>query len=209
MVPWDSPLTGVRGHSPLHTTPHPQLSQACHLRRPLPEQRPSYRAPPPPPAPTAPPSALPLRPAPRRRGRRSCCPEMLPASPATEQQRSRHRQTQLAGSATRALGTEVAPKRRVRGEGCLIQQPHLVCQALLPSPVGTWQLSPRQTVRRAALATCAESRQQGPSPTPAPPSPLLLLRGPCWRPGAKGAPLPLLRCRGRCKSRTWRRPCRC
>ena len=123
--------------------------------------------PPPPPAPTAPPSALPLRPAPRRRGRRSCCPEMLPASPATEQEiKAQTDPARRAAKPTRALGTEVAPKRRVRGEGCLIQRPHLVCQALLPSPVGTRQLSPRQTVGRAALAACAESRQQGPSPTP-------------------------------------------
>ena len=54
-----------------------------------------------------------------------------------------------------------------------------------------------------------QSRAERRGRSHAPLLPLLLPRGSCWQPGGRGEPPPPLPCQGRCRSRTWRRRCRC
>lgn len=169
-----------------------------HLGRLLPGQPPSCW--PPQPVPTVP-----------LTGRERCCPRrcylcILPFSEAdgvAVWRRCRHHlQKSNKNESANPLAprparlavprTEVAPNRRVRSAESLLRYrapgfPWSSCQA----PWGH-------------VCTAQSGKDQ-----PAPPLPLLLLKGPRWRPGGKGEPRPPLQCRGRCRSRTWRRPCRC
>lgn len=100
----------------------------------------------------------------------------------------------LAAKPSHVLGTGPRPRDRAGPDGQVLATslPWLSCQV--------WR----------GLCSCPwQPSGERPGTSPRPPSPLRPLRGPCWRPGRKGQPLPPLRCRGPRRSRTWRTQCRC
>lgn len=160
--------------------------------------------------------ALPLHPALRRPGPRSCSLEMLLGSPAEEPQKSRRGchgsptrlayPACLAANRNQVLGTEVVPNTSDLREPLI----HLFFPGTPAEHRGALQIPP--TPCRAAPSSSYSGGELGverPGRPFVPPLPLPLLRGPGWRPGGRAGPPPPLRCQARCRSRTWRRRCRC